>query len=56
MNIVDDVLVFATKYEKFKAYVISFLNRCVEHDLHLNPDKVLINVDSVLLFGQTLTK
>ena len=56
VNIVDDLLVFATKYKKFKTNVISFLNRCVVHDLHLNPDKICINVDSVPFFGQTLTQ
>ena len=54
VNIADDVLVFATKYEKFN--VISFLDNCVQHDLHLNPDKIHINVNSVPFFGQTLTK
>ena len=39
VNITDDVLVFATKYEKFKENVINFLDRCVEHDFHLNPQK-----------------
>ena len=39
VNIADDVLVFATRYEKFKENVINFLDRCVEHDLHLNPEK-----------------
>ena len=52
VNIADDVLVFATKYEN----VINFLDRCIEHDLHLNPDKIRINVDSVPFFGQTLMK
>ena len=39
VNIANDVLVFATKYDKFKENVINFLDRCVEHDLHLNPQK-----------------
>ena len=56
VNIADDVLVFATEYEKFKENVINFLDRCVEHDLHLIPEKIRINVDSVPFFGQTLTK
>ena len=56
VNIADDVLVFAMKYDKFKENVINFLDRCIEHDLHLNPEKVRINVDSVLCFGQTLIK
>ena len=56
VNIADDVLVFATKYDKFKQNVINFLDRCVEHDLHLISDKIRINVDSVPFFGQTLMK
>ena len=56
VNIADDVLVFATKYDKFKENVINFLDRCVEHDLHLNPEKIRINIDSVPFFGQTLMK
>ena len=56
INIADDILVYASDYNVFKLNVISFLNCCVEHDLHLNPAKVRINVDSVPFFGQTLTK
>ena len=55
-GVVNDVSVFAMKYDKFKENVINFLDRCVEHDLHLNPEKIRINVDSVPFFGQTLTK
>ena len=47
INVADDVLVFASDYDVFKTNVISFLDRCVEHDLQLNPDKVRINVDSI---------
>ena len=56
INIADDVLVYASDYDAFKSNVVSFLDRCVEHDLHLNPDKIRINVDSVPFFGQALTK
>ena len=56
VNIANDLLVFATKYDKFKENVINFLDRCVEHDLHLNPENIRINVDSLPFFGQTLTK
>ena len=31
VNIADDVLVFATEYEKFKENVINFLDRCIVH-------------------------
>ena len=56
VNIADDVLVCATMYDKFKENVINFLDRCVEYDLHSNPEKIRINVDSVPFFGQTLMK
>ena len=56
VNIANDVLVFAMKYDKFKENAINFLDRCIEHDLHLNPEKIRINVDSVAFFGQTLMK
>ena len=39
-NIADDVLVFGTTYDGFKANVIAFLDHCVQEDVHLNPDKV----------------
>ena len=56
MNIADDVLVFGVGKEQFQNNVISFLDHCVERDLHLNPDKIQIDVPSVPFFGQTLTK
>ena len=56
VNIANDVLVFAMKYDKFKENVINFLDRCIEHTLHLNPEKIRINVDSVPFFRQTLMK
>ena len=55
INIADDVLVYGTDYESFKSNVIGFLDRCVEKDLHLNPDKVCINIPNVPFFGQVLT-
>ena len=50
VNITNDVLVFAAKYDKFKENVINFLGRYIEHNLHLNPEKIRINVDSVPFF------
>ena len=40
INIADDVLVFGCDYNSFKSNVIGFLDRCVDKDLHLNPDKI----------------
>ena len=40
VNITDDVLVFDVGKEQFQNNVISFLDHCVERDLHMNPDKI----------------
>ena len=56
VNIADDVLVFSCDYSLFKSNVVHFLDRCAEKDLHLNPDKIRINVPNVPFFGQILTK
>ena len=42
-NIADDVLLFGTTYDEFKANVIAFLDCCVQEDMHLSPDKVKID-------------
>ena len=51
VNIADDVLVFGVGKEQFQNNVIYFLDRCVERDLHLNPDKIQIDVPSGPFFG-----
>ena len=56
VNSTDDVLVFGCDYGSFKSNVVHFLDRCMEKDLHLNPDKIQINVPTVPFFGQVLTK
>ena len=56
LNIADDILVFGRTKSEFNANVISFLDRCVQEDIHLNPDKVQINTDSIPFFGHVLTK
>ena len=56
LNIVDDILVFGRTREEFNSNVISFLDQCVKEDIHLNPDKVQINMDNVPFFGHVLTK
>ena len=55
-NTADDVLVFGRTESEFKNNVISFLDRCVKQDIHLNPDKVQINCTEVPFFGNTLSK
>ena len=40
INIADDVLVFGVGKEQFQNNVVSFLDHCVERDLHLKPDKI----------------
>ena len=51
VNIADDVLVFGVGKENFQNNFISFLDHCVERDLHLNPAKIQIDVPSVPFFG-----
>ena len=55
-NIADDVLVFSTTYDEFKTNVLAFLDRCVQEDMHLNPDKVKIDCQEVPFFRNTLSK
>ena len=50
-NIVNDILVSGSTQKEHDANVIRFLERCLEIDLHLNPDKVKINCRSVPFFG-----
>ena len=56
LNIADDILMFGRTKEEFNSNVISFLDRCVKEDIHLNSDKVQINTDNVPFFGHVLTK
>ena len=55
-NIADDVLVLGTTYDEFKTNVLAFLDRCVQEDMHLNPDKVKTDCLEVPYFGNTLSK
>ena len=55
-NITDDVLVYGTTYDEFKSNVISFLDHCIEEDMHLNPDQVKIDCPEVPFFGNVLSK
>ena len=55
-NIADNVLIFGRTETEFKTNVISFLDRCVKQDMHLNPDKIQINCTEVPFFGNTLSK
>ena len=36
--------------------VLAFLHRCVEVDMHLNPDKIWLNASEVPFFGNVLTR
>ena len=55
-DIADDVLVFGTTYDEFKTNVLAFLDRCMQEDMHLNPDKVKTDCQEVPFFGNTLSK
>ena len=55
-NIKDDILVFGSTQEEHDVNLIRFLDRCLEIDLHLNPEKIRINCKSVPFFGMVLTE
>ena len=55
-NIADDVLIFGRTESEFRNNVITFLDRCVKQDMHLNQDKIQINCTEVHFFGNTLSK
>ena len=55
-NIADDIVVFGSTQEEHDANVIKFLERCLEIDLHLNPEKVRTNCKSLPFFGMILTE
>ena len=55
-KIADDVLIFGRTESKFRNNVITFLDRCIEQDMHLNLDKIQINCTEVPFFGNTLSK
>ena len=55
-NIADDVLVYSTTYDDFKSNMISFLDCCVQEDMHLNPDTVKIDCHEVPFSGNILSK
>ena len=55
-NNVDDIIVFGSTQEEHDANVIRFLERCLEINLHFNPEKVRINCKSVPFFGMMLTE
>ena len=55
-NIADNVLVYGTMYDEFKSNVISFLDHCIEEDMHLNPDKIKIDCPEVPFFRNNLSK
>ena len=55
-NITDDVLVYGSMYEDFKTNVLAFLDRCVQEDMHLNPDKFKLDCPEVPFFRNVLSK
>ena len=49
-NIADDILVYGSTQEEHDVIVIHFLERCLESDLHFNPEKVKISCTLVPFF------
>ena len=55
-NIANDILVFGGTESEFRNNVISFLDRCIEQDIHHNPVKIRIICTEFSFFGNTLSK
>ena len=55
-NITDDVLVYGSTYEDFKTNVLAFLDRSVQENMHLNPDKVKLDCPEVPFFRNVLSR
>ena len=53
-NIADDILCYGANEQEHD--VIKFLDRCVEVDMHLNPQKVKFKSTEVTFYGNVLTK
>ena len=47
VNIADDILVFGSIQQELDSNVITFLERCLEVDLKLNPSKIRLNGSKV---------
>ena len=55
-NIADDILCYGANEQEHDINVIKFFNRCVEVDMHLNPQKVKFKSPEVPFYGNMLTK
>ena len=47
---------YGSTYDDFKTNVLVFLDRCVQEDMHLNPDKVKLDCPEVPFFGNVFSK
>ena len=54
-NIADDILVFGSTHQEHNSNVKTYLERCLEVDLKLNPSKIRLNCSEVPFFGQHLS-
>ena len=54
-NIADDILCYGANEKEHDINVIKFLDRCVEVDMHLNPQKVKFKSPEVPFYGNMLT-
>ena len=55
VNITDDILIFVSTQQEHDQYVITFLQRCLEVDLKLNPNKIRLNCSEVPFFRQCIS-
>ena len=55
-NIADDIICYGANEQEHNLNVIKFLDRCLEVDMHLNPQKVKFKSPEGPFYGNVLTK
>ena len=55
VNIIDDVLVFGSTKQEHESNVMTFLERCLEVDLKLNPIKNRLKCSTIPFLGQCIS-
>ena len=55
-NIADDIICYGANEQEHNLNVIKFLDRYIEVDMHLNPQKVKFKSPEVPFYGNLLTK
>jgi hypothetical protein len=55
-RVVDDILIYGKDEKDLQEKVESFLERCIEHNIYLNPEKIVYNVPQAEFGGLIIDK